>query len=313
MEGRTSRLLPPRAVSINQRSKKRMTVMALRFLVVEGNTRGAREAHKAAYGRMLSESYAQVIHDIERDAVCDIAFPTDEGANLPDRAGLESYDGIVLTGSHLNIYDRSPEILRQIDLMRAIYASHTPSFGSCWGLQVAAVAADGEVRKNPLGREVGFARRLRRTEKGQGHPLLEGRPEVYDAPAIHLDMVTALPDDTTVLATNPVSEIQAAEIRKEGGVFWGVQYHPEFSLAELAVILRMRTELMIREGFCRTPEEVRSYADDLTTLDREPSRFDLAWRHGVDAEVLDVNRRTREIRNFIEHRVKQEKSARGRA
>ncbi|WP_414471953.1 type 1 glutamine amidotransferase [Microvirga sp. M2] len=287
--------------------------MALRFLVVEGNTRGARQAHKAAYGQMLSESYAQVIHAIARDAVCDIAFPTDEGANLPDRAGLASYDGIVLTGSHLNIYDRTPEILRQIDLMRAIYASGTPSFGSCWGLQVAAVAADGDVRKNPLGREVGFARRLRPTEEGRGHPMLAGRPEVYDAPAIHLDMVTALPDDATVIATNPVSAVQAAEIRRDGGLFWGVQYHPEFGLTELATILRQRTDLLIREGFCRTPEEVASYADDLTVLDRDPSRFDLAWRHGVDAEVLDPACRTREIRNFIERRVQAEKSARGRA
>ncbi|WP_457092048.1 type 1 glutamine amidotransferase [Microvirga sp. P5_D2] len=286
--------------------------MALRFLVVEGNTRGAREAHKAAYGRTLSESYADVIQNAEQDSVCDIAFPADEGANLPDASGLESYDGIVLTGSHLSIYDRTPEILRQIDLMRAIYASSTPSFGSCWGLQVAAVAADGDVQQNPLGREVGFARRLRRTEEGRGHPMLEGRPEVYDAPAIHLDMVTVLPKDATVIATNPVSAVQAAEFRQDGGTFWGVQYHPEFSLAELAVIIRLRTELMIREGFCRTPEEVQSYADDLTTLSTEPSRFDLAWRHGVDAEVLDTARRTREIHNFIEHRVKGEKGARGR-
>jgi GMP synthase (glutamine-hydrolysing) len=287
--------------------------MALRFLVVEGNTRGARQAHKAAYGLMPSESYAAVLQEIERDAVCDLAFPADEGVNLPDAAGLESYDGIVLTGSHLNIYDRTPDIVRQIDLMRAIYASRTPCFGSCWGLQIAAVAADGDVRPNPLGREVGFARRLAPTEAGRGHPLLDGRPVVYDAPAIHLDMVTALPGDCTVLASNAVSEVQAAEIRRDGGVFWGVQYHPEFSLGELAVILGRRTEILVREGFCRTPEEAISYTADLAALHEEPTRFDLAWRHGLDAEVLDSERRTREIRNFIEHRVKTDKSARGRA
>lgn len=287
--------------------------MALRFLVIEGNTRGAREVHKAAYGQMPSESYAAVLQDIEPSAVCDLAFPADEGANLPDAVGLESYDGIVLTGSHLNIYDRTPDILRQIDLMRAIYASRTPCFGSCWGLQVAAVAADGDVRQNPLGREVGFARRLAPTEAGRAHPLLAGRPAAYDAPAIHLDMVTALPGDCTVLATNAVSEVQAAEIRMSGGVFWGVQYHPEFSLGELAVILGRRTEILVREGFCRTPEEAVAYVADLNALHREPTRFDLAWRHGIDAEVLETERRTREIRNFIEHRVKTEKSARGRA
>jgi len=287
--------------------------MALRFLIVEGNTRGARQAHKEAYGLMPSESYAAVLQEIERDAVCDLAFPADEGANLPDAAGLESYDGVVLTGSHLNIYDRTPDILRQIDLMRAIYASHTPSFGSCWGLQVAAVAADGDVRPNPKGREVGFARRLTPTEQGRSHPLLAGRPAAFDAPAIHLDTVTALPGDCIVLATNPVSAVQAAEIRMSGGVFWGVQYHPEFSLGELAVILGRRTEILVQEGFCRTPEEAAAYVADLAALHEEPDSFALSWKHGIDAEVLDPERRTREIRNFIEHRVKPQTSARGRA
>lgn len=287
--------------------------MALRFLVVEGNTRGARQAHRDTYGLMPSESYAAVLHEIAGDALCDLAFPADEGANLPDAAGLESYDGIVLTGSHLNIYDRTPDILRQIDLMRAVYASGTPSFGSCWGLQVAAVAADGDVRQNPVGREIGFARRLTPTAAGRGHPLLDGRPGTYDAPAIHLDMVTVTPADCTILSTNAVSAVQAAEIRVDGGVFWGVQYHPEFSLGELAVILGRRTEILVDEGFCRSKDEADAYVADLARLHDESGDFALAWRHGLDAEVLDPVRRTREIRNFVEHRVRPEKSARGRA
>src|ERR687898_3125376 len=100
--------------------------MGLRFLVVEGNTRGARQAHRQAYGLMPSESYAAVLHEIDGDAVCDLAFPADEGANLPDAAGLQSYDGVVLTGSALNVYDATPAVTRQIELMRAVYASRTP-------------------------------------------------------------------------------------------------------------------------------------------------------------------------------------------
>ncbi|AWM88279.1 type 1 glutamine amidotransferase [Microvirga sp. 17 mud 1-3] len=287
--------------------------MGLRFLVVEGNTRDARQTHRETYGLMPSESYAAVLQGIAPDSVCDLAFPADEGANLPDAAGLESYDGVVLTGSHLNIYDRTPDILRQIDLMRAIYASGTPSFGSCWGLQVAAVAAEGDVRPNPSGREVGFARRLVPTQAGQGHPMLAGRPAAYDAPAIHLDMVTAPPAGCTILASNAVSFVQAAEITAGGGTFWGVQYHPEFSLGELAVILGRRTGILVGEGFCRTAEEAAAYVADLKALEAQPDRLDLAWRHGLDQEVLDPERRTREIRNFITHRVRPEKSARGRA
>jgi GMP synthase (glutamine-hydrolysing) len=287
--------------------------MALRFLVVEGNTRDARLAHKAAFGLMPCESYAMVLQGLEPDAMCDLAFPADEGANLPDAAGLESYDGVVLTGSALNVYDGTPAVTRQIDLMRAVYASGTPAFGSCWGIQIGAVAAGGDVQRNAKGREIGFARRLAPTQAGRNHPMLAGRPAAYDAPAIHIDNVVAPPPDCTVLAANAMSGIQAAEIRCAGSTFWGVQYHPEFSLRELAVILERRVEILVGEGFCESLEDAASYVADLMALHAEPRRSDLAWRHGLDDEVLDPAHRTREIRNFIEHRVKAEKSGRGRA
>ncbi|HEY8384470.1 MAG TPA: type 1 glutamine amidotransferase [Microvirga sp.] len=287
--------------------------MGLRFLVVEGNTREARMAHKAAFGLMPSESYAGVLQHIVPDGVCDLAFPADEGANLPDPAGLESYDGVVLTGSALNLYDGTPAVMRQVELMRSVYASGTPAFGSCWGIQIGAAAAGGDVRRNPKGREIGFARRLVPTEAGRAHPLLAGRPAAYDAPAIHIDTVAVAPPDCTVLATNALSDIQAAEIRHGGGTFWGVQYHPEFSLAELAVILERRVEILVGEGFCETLEDAASYVADLMALHAEPLRPDLAWRHGLDGEVLDPLRRTREIRNFVEERVRRAKSERGRA
>ena len=287
--------------------------MALRFLVVEGNARDARLAYKRGFGAMPCESYAAVLQEIAPGAVCDLAFPADEGANLPDPSGLQSYDGVVLTGSALNLYDRTPAILRQIDLMRAVYASGTPAFGSCWGLQVGAAAAGGDVAMNPRGREIGFARRIVLTEAGRAHPMLAGRPAAYDAPAIHLDIVSVAPEDCTVLSYNTFAAIQAAEIRVGGGSLWGVQYHPEFSLLELATILERRAEILVREGFCESLEDAASYVADLVALDAEPDRPDLAWRHGLDREVLDPVRRTREIRNFVEQRVKPEKSARGRA
>jgi GMP synthase (glutamine-hydrolysing) len=295
------------------RDTEKKSTLALRFLVVEGNTRSARLAHRAAFGLMPCESYAGVLQAIAPDGVFDLAFPADEGANLPDPGGLQSYDGVVLTGSALNVYDATPEITRQVDLMRAVYASGTPAFGSCWGLQIGTAAAGGDVRRNPKGREIGFARRIVPTEAGRAHAMLAGRPAAYDAPAIHLDIVAAPPADCTVLATNAVSDVQAAEIRLNGGTFWGVQYHPEFSLAELAAILGRRVEILVAEGFCDALEDAASYVADLTALHAEPARRDLAWRHGLDEEVLDPVRRTGEIRRFVEERVRPEKSARGRA
>jgi GMP synthase (glutamine-hydrolysing) len=287
--------------------------MTLRFLVVEGNVREARLGHKSAFGMTPSESYAAVVQRIAPDAVCDLAFPADQGANNPDPAGLASYDGIFLTGSALNIYDGTPEIVRQVEFMRAIYASGTPCFGSCWGLQLATVAAGGDVQVNPRGREFGFARRIVPTEAGRSHPLLAGRPAAFDAPASHTDHVTAPPGACTVLAMNSVSEVQAAEIKSDGGTFWGVQYHPEYSLKELASLLERRKDVLVREGLCATRSDAEAYIADVLALDSDPGRRDLAWKHGLDKEVLDPVLRRRELRNFVEHRVKPQKSARGRA
>lgn len=287
--------------------------MALRFLVVEGNTRADRERHASVFGLSPADGYAQEIRRIAPDAVCDIAFPADEGANLPDAGGLEGYDAVVLTGSALNLYDMTPPILRQIALMRAVYASGTPAFGSCWGIQVGAAAAGGSVVRNPRGIEVGFARRIVRTQASAGHPLLDGRPAAFDAPAIHLDIVETLPEGAVVLAHNAMAGVQAAEFAHAGGRFWGVQYHPEFSLPELAAYLARYGGRLVAAGLCADEAAAARYADEIATLGRDPSRRDLAWAHGVDAEVLDPDRRTREIRNFVEARVRPTKSARGRA
>jgi GMP synthase (glutamine-hydrolysing) len=287
--------------------------MGLRFLVVEGNTREGREAHRSAFGATPSASYAGVLSELAPSAICDTVYPADADADLPDGAGLVSYDAVVLTGSALNLYDATPSVRRQTELMRAIYASGTPCFGSCWGIQVAAAAAGGTVARNPQGIEIGFARRLVATEAGREHPMLAGRPASFDAPAIHWDAVVVPPEDCTILARNGLSAIQAAEIRHDGGVFWGVQYHPEFSLLELAVILERRLEVLVGEGFCDTLEDAASFVADLVALHTEPKRRDLAWRYGLDAEVLDPARRTREIANFIESYVKPERSRRGRA
>ena len=286
--------------------------MGLRFLVIEGNTREDRERHAATYGLMPSQSYAAVLGAIEPGAVCDLAFPADEGANLPDPAGLASYDGVVLTGSALHVHRIEPAVTRQIELMRAVYAAGVPAFGSCWGLQVGTVAAGGAVGLNPLGREVGFARNLSPTEAGRSHPLLAGRPDAFNAPAVHLDAVSGLAPGSTVLAANRLAGVQAAEIRFRGGVFWRVQYHPEFDLAELATILERLSDALVAEGFCRTAEDAVAYGRDLRALHADPGRGDLAWRHGLDGQVLDPASRTTEIRNFVERRVKPEADRRGR-
>ncbi|HWL68461.1 MAG TPA: type 1 glutamine amidotransferase [Geminicoccus sp.] len=285
----------------------------LRLLVVEGNTAETCDRIRKITGQTMSDNYAEVLRRAAPDATVDICYPAFPGANLPDAAGLDSYDGVAITGSALNIYDRGPAIDPQIELARAVYRSGVPFFGSCWGLQVATVAAGGEVRKNPKGRELGIARKITLTEFGQSHQMHAGRPPVFDAPCVHLDEVGISPDGLKITACNEVSDVQAAEIRHEGGLFWGVQYHPEFSLLDLAAVMLRYGPVLWKEGFFPDEASAMAFVDDLKAVHADPAgRWDLAWRYGFGREITDPMLRQNEITNWIEHYVQPTRSARGR-
>jgi GMP synthase (glutamine-hydrolysing) len=285
----------------------------LKFLVVDGNPRERRDIHVRDYGATPGVAYGDTLMALTPGGShYDVCFPADEGANLPTAAGLSDYDGIALTGSSLHLWNREPAVMRQIALARAIFASRTAFFGSCWGVQMACVAAGGDVQKNPLGREIGFARNIAPTEAGRNHPLLTGRPAAYDAPAIHLDIITLPSADCTVLASNNLTPVQAAEIRHAGGTFWGIQYHPEFSLLETATIMQRLAGLMVTEGFATDTQAATAYTDDMINLHHDRQRRDLAWRLGLDSEILDDRKRLTEIRNWISLQVQPLASQRGR-
>ena len=285
----------------------------MRFLIAESESPDARGKRRANVGRSSGETYADTLRAIERDAICDMIKPAEDGSELPERAGLHAYDAVFLTGSPLHLYKDTPEVRRQLGFMRAVFAAGVPSFGSCAGLQVATVAAGGTVRENRRGHEVAFARRITPTAEGLRHKLLAGRPPAYDALSVHSDEVERLPDDATLLATNGVTRVQAAEIRHDGGVFWGVQYHPELPLDEVAGAVRQQAADIIGQGLARDEAAVESYADLVEALDRDPGRRDLAWRLGLDDQVTDPSLRQTELRNFVEHLARPSRSGRGRA
>jgi GMP synthase (glutamine-hydrolysing) len=285
----------------------------LKFLVVDGNPVERRAVHERDFGKSPGNAYGDTLLSLApAGSLYDICFPADPGANLPQGSALADYDGVALTGSSLHLWNREPAVERQISLAREIFRSRTAFFGSCWGVQMACVAAGGDVQKNPLGREFGFARNIAPTSAGRTHPLLAGRPDAFDAPAIHLDIISTVSPDMTALASNALSPVQATEIRHEGGIFWGVQYHPEFSLTETASIIARLADGMAQEGFFRSGADGEAYARDLVTLDDDPSRTDIAWRFGLNSEVLDPHKRTTEIRNWINHQVLPMRSQRSR-
>ena len=270
----------------------------MRFLMAESETREQRLARRQTAGCTSAESYVATLRSIAPDAVCDVVRPHEAGpaGDLP--GPLEGYDAVFLSGSPLHVYQDTPETRRQLAFMRGVFAAGTPSFGSCAGLQVAVAVAGGDV--GPAARhEVGFARRISSTAEGREHPLLAGRPAVWDALAIHSDAVARLPPGATLLAGNTTCPIQAVEIRHDRGVFWGVQYHPELALSEMAAAIRRQGDDVLDQGLARSEADVERQAVLLDAIHAEPDRPDLAWRLGIDEEITDQARRRRELVNFI--------------
>jgi GMP synthase (glutamine-hydrolysing) len=270
---------------------------AVRLLVADGDAAEGRRRVAQTAGATFAETYAGVLRTIVPSAQIDIATPADGGTSPP--ADLGSYDGVVITGSSLNVYKRESPSLRQIDFVREVFDRGVPMFGSCWGLQLAAVAAGGEVAPNRNGREVAFARHITLTDAGRRHAMHEGRPSSFDAPAIHGDEVVRLPGDAIVTAENSVSRVQAAEIRFNNGVFWGVQYHPELSLHDIAATVRRNQNALLAEGFFFSADDLERYAADLDLLQRDRKRRDIAWRIGLGVEITDDRKRICEISNWI--------------
>jgi len=284
----------------------------MRFLVAESEPLAARKARRDSVGRSSGETYADVLCAMVPDSRCDRVTPADGGTSLPSGMTLEGYDAVFLTGSPLHLYQETDETRREVGFMQAVYACGTPSFGSCAGLQLATVAAGGTVRPMRGLHEAGFARRIHPVAGAGDHPLLAGRGAVWDAPAIHADEVERLPPGARLLASNAVTTVQAAEIRHGAGTFWGVQYHPELSLAEVAAALRRQADDLVDHGLARGTADVETVAALVDELAAEPDRSDVLWRLGLDPLVANVEHRRRELRNFIDRLVRPTRAARGR-
>jgi GMP synthase (glutamine-hydrolysing) len=274
-----------------------------RFLIVDGYDKPARDALTGGGCTHAGELYHSMLTALAPGAETQIVMPGDGDSALPAGVALTDFDGITWTGSSLTIHKVTPAVQRQVDFARAAFKSGTPQFGSCWAAQIATVAAGGQCGPNPQGREFGAARKIYLTDAGRAHPLFAGRAPVFDGFTSHYDIVTALPPRAELLASNSFTEVQALTVDHDGGSFWAVQYHPEYSPKDVADLARLRTDSLIEDGHFADAEQAARFVDEWTTLATAPDRLDLAWVHGLEADLLDPAQRWTEVKNWIDAKI----------
>lgn len=273
----------------------------MKYLIVDGYPESAREELKAAGASTGWQLFQRMLKQRAPEAEITITYPSDE-TELMTSGQLGDFAGILWTGCSLCLHAEGDErVERQIELAKRAFAAGVPQFGSCWAIQIAAVAAGGKVAGNPLGREMGLARKIALTPEGREHPMYRGKPAVFDAFICHLDEVTELPENSTLLCTNSFTHVQGLEVRHQAGVFWGVQYHPEYTVGEMAKLAHARKPALIKEGFFQSDVEASAWVSNLETLDADHSRKDLSWGLAIDQDVLSDDVRQCELVNWIRY------------
>ena len=251
-----------------------------RVVVVDSDPAEVNERKRRLYGESTGEAYAAALTEIDPDCAVKIVCPYD-GDPLPD---LDRVDGVAFTGSAVDWNTDDARAAPLADAMRATFAAGVPVFGSCNGMQLAASVLGGASQASPNGREDGLAKDIRFTEAGLDHPMLAGRTDGYAVPCVHRDEVVQLPEGVTVLAGNDHSPVQAMEYARDGVRFWGVQYHPEYTLDFIGK---------------RVLDWGRLHADIAEDLQIADQKAEAAERLGVRFADMQPEMRMTELRNWL--------------
>lgn len=255
-------------------------MLSLQVLIIDSDPADRNAASKAAAGHTTGEGYKAALEACRSDLSVRITCPY-EGEALPD---LGRFDGVVFTGSGVDWSTEDPQAEPLRQAMRDVFSAAKPVFGSCNGMQLAATVLGGLCKASPNGREDGLAKNIKITDAGLAHPMLKGRTTGYAVPCVHRDEVTRLPGGAVLLAGNDHSPVQAFAYEQDNIRFWGVQYHPEYTLP----FVGGRAEAWAR---C-DPKE----AGDLACAAHDRQAAD---RLGVRFEDMQDAMRMTELRNWL--------------
>jgi GMP synthase (glutamine-hydrolysing) len=277
---------------------------APRFLIPDGYSLESRQQFKTVGMECAGQLYANLLTRRLPGAEYNIWYSSDPDAKAVSDSELSDYAGVIWPGCNITIYHHDDvRVQTHIDLCKRAYAAGIPQFGSCWAIQLANWTAGGMVEPHPKGREMGIGTKIRLTDAGKKHPMFEGKPEVYSHFVSHDDHVTRLADGATLLASNDWSRVHACEVRYLNGIFWGLQYHPEYNLHELARLIVAREDRLIKQGMFKDHDDAQNYVDRLEAVYADPSLKYIRWQLKLDDDVIDPDIYECEFANWIKHLV----------
>ena len=256
-----------------------------KILIVEGNLREENESFSENGIQTHTESLKDSLSHFTDDLSFDVINPSSD-QNIQLISGqLEQYDGLIWGGSSLNIYNDTPEIRRQIEFMKNCQNKVGKILAICWGMQVAVTAAGGEVKKSTKGSHKGIALNIEINSDGLNHPLYKNKDKKFNTPAFNFDEVVTMPENSILLASNSINNVQGIDFNVGNCNIWGLQYHPEITYNKMINLIIFRKKRLLEKGAFKDEDEIDNHIKYIETENNK----------------LDKVSRMRELENWLDY------------
>lgn len=143
----------------------------------------------------------------------------------------------IITGSAHSVYDDFPWISYLKEKLKEVQKTRIPVLGICFGHQLIADTFGGKVELNKKGWEIGSCR-VNLFKSADECSLFSSFSESMEVYQSHQDIVAQIPKGAILLAKNDMG-IQSFVY---DDIFYGVQFHPEFTKDVMEKYLTIRYE-----------------------------------------------------------------------
>ena len=248
-----------------------------KILIVEGNLKEENQSFTEGGIKTHTESLKDSISYFTNDLEIDVVNPSSD-KNISEVAkGLEKFDGMIWGGSSLNIYNDTLEIRRQIEFMRSCQNKIKKILAICWGLQVAATVAGGQVKRCMTGSHRGIAHDIEINSNGLQHPIYKNKNETFNTPAFNFDEVVKLPKNSILLASNPINKVMGVNFKSGVSDIWGIQYHPEITYDKMINLIHFRKDRLLNNKAFVDEQEINNHVS-MIAEENKKSNKDLRMR-----------------------------------
>ena len=248
-----------------------------KILIVEGNLKEENQSFTEGGIKTHTESLKDSISYFTNDLEIDVVNPSSD-KNISEVAkGLEKFDGMIWGGSSLNIYNDTLEIRRQIEFMRSCQNKIKKILAICWGLQVAATVAGGQVKRCMTGSHRGIAHDIEINSNGLQHPMYKNKNETFNTPAFNFDEVVKLPKNSILLASNPINKVMGVNFKSGVSDIWGIQYHPEITYDKMISLIHFRKDRLLNNKAFVDEQEINNHVA-MIAEENKKSNKDLRMR-----------------------------------